>query len=111
MSVRESQGAWRFNTHIVLTYSESVVDDFGHKSFTDPVEVMSVYASVVRMSAVKTMMTFQQADVVGLDIELRSPGVEFNGIRYEGHDVHFSEPMPQDRGRLLRISGWYQEDR
>lgn len=111
MSVRESQGARRFNTHIVLTYSESVVDDFGHKSFTDPVEVMSVYASVVRMSAVKTMMTFQQADVVGLDIELRSPGVEFNGIRYDGHDVHFSEPMPQDRGRLLRISGWYQEDR
>lgn len=111
MSVRESQGARRFNTHIVLTYSESVVDDFGHKSFPDPVEVMSVYASVVRMSAVKTMMTFQQADVVGVEIDLRSPGVEFNGIRYDGHDVHFSEPIPQDRGRLLRISGWYQEDR
>lgn len=111
MSVRESQGARRFNTHIVLTYSESVVDEFGHKSFADPVEVASVYASVVRMSAVKTMMTFQQADVVGLDIELRSPGVEFNGIRYDGHDVHFSEPMPIDRGRMLRISGWYQIDR
>ena len=64
-----------------------------------------------RMSATKTMMTFQQADVVGLDIKLRAPGVEFNGIRYGGHDVHFAEPEPMERGRLLRISGWYQEDR
>lgn len=111
MSVRDSQGARRYNTHVVLTYSERVVDEFGHASYTDAVDVASVYASVVRMSAVKTMMTFQQADVVGLEIELRSPGVEFNGIRYNGHDVHFSEPMPQDRGRMLRISGWYQEDR
>lgn len=111
MPVRESQGARRYNTQIVLTYSEKVVDAYGHQSISDPVAIVSVYASVVRMSAVKTMMTFQQADVVGLDIELRSPGVEFNGIRYDGHDVHFSEPMPIDRGRILRISGWYQVDR
>ena len=111
MSVRDSQGARRYNTHIVLTYSERVVDEFGHASYTDAVDVAEVYAAVSRMSATKTMMTFQQADVVGLDIELRAPGVEFNGIRYGGHDVHFAEPEPMDRGRLLRISGWYQEDR
>lgn len=111
MSVRDSQGARRYNTHIVLTYSERVVDEFGHASYTDAADVAEVYAAVSRMSATKTMMTFQQADVVGLDIELRAPGVEFNGIRYGGHDVHFAEPEPVERGRLLRISGWYQEDR
>ena len=111
MSVRDSQGTRRYNTAIVLTYSERVVDEFGHASYTDAVDVAEVYASVSRMSATKTMMTFQQADVVGLDIELRAPAVEFNGIRYGGHDVHFAEPEPVERGRLLRISGWYQEDR
>ena len=111
MSVRDSQGTRRYNTAIVLTYSERVVDEFGHASYTDAADVAEVYAAVSRMSAAKTMMTFQQADVVGLDIELRAPGVEFNGIRYGGHDVHFAEPEPVERGRLLRISGWYQEDR
>ena len=111
MPLRESQGARRYNTRVTLTYSERVVDEFGHASYADAVDVAEVYAAVSRMSATKTMMTFQQADVVGLDIELRAPGVEFNGIRWEGHDVHFSEPEPADRGRVLRISGWYQEDR
>ena len=111
MSVRDSQGARRYNTRITLTYSERVVDEFGHASYADAVDVAEVYAAVVRMSASKTLMTFQQADVVGLDIELRRPSVAFNGIRYGGHDVHFAEPEPIDGGRLLRISGWYQEDR
>jgi hypothetical protein len=111
MPLRESLGARRYNTRVTLTYSERVVDEFGHASYADAVDVAEVYAAVSRMSATKTMMTFQQADVVGLDIELRAPGVEFNGIRWEGHDVHFSEPEPADRGRVLRISGWYQEDR
>jgi len=56
-------------------------------------------------------MTFQQADVIGLEIELREPNVAFNGLRYDGHDVHFSEPESFERGRILRISGWYQVDR
>jgi hypothetical protein len=111
MPLRESQGARRYNTRVTLTYSERVVDEFGHASYADAVDVAEVYAAVSRMSATKTMMTFQQADVVGLDIELRAPGVEFNGIRYGGRDVHFAEPEPMERGRLLRISGWYQEDR
>lgn len=108
--MRNAQGARRFNTLVTLTYSEKVVDDFGHASYADAVDVADVYASVTRMSASKTLMTFQQADVVGLEIELREPNVAFNGLRYEGHDVHFSEPEPMERGRILRIQGWYQVD-
>ena len=109
--LREATGARRYNTLVTLTYNEKVVDDFGHTSYADAVDMADVYASVVRMSATKTMMTFQQADVVGLEIELREPNVAFNGLRYDGHDVHFSEPEPMERGRILRISGWYQVDR
>lgn len=104
-------GARRFNTLVTLTYSEKVVDDFGHASYADAVDIADVYASVSRMSATKTLMTFQQADVIGLEIEMREPNVAFNGLRYDGHDVHFSEPEPLERGRSLRITGWYQVDR
>lgn len=109
--MREGKGSRRYNTLVTLTYSEKVVDDFGHASYADAVDIADVYASVVRMSATKTLMTFQQADVVGLEVELREPNVVFNGLRYDGHDVHFSEPEPIERGRILRISGWYQVDR
>ena len=96
---------------MTLTYSEKIVDEYGHASYAEAVDMADVYASVARMSAVKTLMTFQQADVIGLEIELREPNVAFNGIRYAGHDVHFAEPEPTDRGRILRITGWYQVDR
>ena len=109
--LREATGARRYNTLVTLTYSEKIVDDFGHTSYADAVDMADVYASVVRMSSTKTLMTFQQADVVGLEIELREPNVAFNGLRFDGHDVHFSEPEPMERGRILRISGWYQVDR
>lgn len=109
--MRDAQGARRYNTLVTLTYSEKVEDEFGHTSYDDPTDIADVYASVRRMSAQKTLMTFQQADVVGLEIELREPNVVFNGLRYEGHDVHFSEPEPVERGRVLRIQGWYQVDR
>ena len=109
--MREARGARRYNTLITLTYAEKITDDFGHASYEEPMDIADVYASVVRMSASKTIMTFQQADVVGLEIELREPNVAFNGLRYDGHDVHFSEPEPIERGRILRISGWYQVDR
>ena len=109
--LRDSQGARRYNEPIVLTMAEAVVDEYGHASFAEPRDLVTVYASVRQMSATKTMMTFQQADVIGLEIELREPNVAFNGLRYDGHDVHFSEPEPIERGRILRISGWYQVDR
>lgn len=109
--MREAKGARRYNTPVTLTYSERVTDEFGHASYDDPIDIADVYASVEQMSATKTMMTFQQADVIGLEIELREPNVAFNGLRYDGHDVHFTEPEPIERGRILRISGWYQVDR
>lgn len=109
--MRSGNGARRYNTLITLTYAERVVDDYGHASYRDAVDMASVYASVERMSASKTLMTFQQADVIGLEIELRDPNVAFNGVRYDGHEVHFAEPQALERGRILRITGWYQVDR
>lgn len=108
--MRQAQGARRYNTPVTLTYSEKVTDEYGHASYDDPIDIADVYASVEQMSATKTMMTFQQADVIGLEIELREPNVVFNGIRYRGHDVHFSQPQEVERGRILRITGWYQQD-
>lgn len=94
----------------MLTMAEAVVDEYGHASFTEPRDLVTVYAYVRQMSATKTMMTFQQADAVGLDIEFRTPSVRFNGLKYRGHDVHFSQPDVDGRGRIIRISGWYQID-
>ena len=99
-----------YNQKIALTWSEAVVDEFGHASFSEPVVVGEVYARVEQMSAVKTMATFQQMDAVGLDIELRKPSVKFNGIRYRGHDVFFATPKELDRGKTLQMSGYYQTD-
>ena len=110
MPIGTTYGTRRYNERIALTYSEVVVDDYGHASFNAPQVVLEVYASVQQMSASKSLMTFQQADAVGLDIEFRNPNVRFNGIRYRGHDVVFAQPQELERGRILRISGWYQQD-
>lgn len=111
MPLRQTYGARRYNERITLTWSDSVVDEFGHASLAEPVDVLDVYAYVRQMPATKTLATFQQMDAVGLDIELRTPGVRFNGLRYRGHDVFFSMPEDVDgRGRILRIAGWYQSD-
>lgn len=108
--MRQAQGARRYNTLVTLTYSEKVTDEFGHASYGDPIDIADVYVSVEQMSATKTMMTFQQADAIGIDVEFRNPHIRFNGIRYRGHDVHFSQPQEVERGRILRITGWYQQD-
>ena len=108
--LRQTKGARRYNEKITLTRAEAVRDEYGHASFAEPVDVLEVYAYVRQMSASKTMMTFQQADVVGLDIEFRTPSVVFNAIRYRGHDVHFAQPEELDRGRRLHIAGYYQID-
>ena len=111
MPLRESKNARRYNERIMLTYSPTNVDDYGHASLGKSQDVLEVYAYVRQMSATKTMMTFQQADAVGLDIEFRTPAVDFNGLRYRGHDVFFATPEDIDgRGRILHISGWYQTD-
>lgn len=105
-------GARRFNDVVTLTYAAPTRDDFGHVALADAVAVKTIYADVQRMSATKTMMTFQQADVVGLEIEFRNPGeITYNGLRWHGHDVNFSAPERLDnRGRFIRIQGWYQAD-
>ena len=111
MPLREPRNARRYNERITLTRSQIVTDEFGHASLAPAEDVLVVYAYVRQMSASRTMMTFQQADAIGLDIELRNPHREFNGIRYRGNEVHFATPEDVDgRGRILRISGWYQTD-
>lgn len=107
------KGARRFNDVVTLTYATPTQDSMGHVSLGEPVAVVTIYADVQRMSATKTMMTFQQADAVGLEIEFRAPAdtVNYNGLRWRGHDVHFAEPERLDnRGRFIRIQGWYQID-
>ena len=105
------KGARAYQHRMTLTKSEATVDWAGHASFSAPADVKEVYGAVSQMSSTKTLMTFQQANVIGLDIEFRNPGVEFNGIRYKGHEIHFSQPENADeRGRVLKIQGWYQID-
>ena len=112
MPIRQTHNARRYNTRITLTMADSVVDDYGHAKMGDPVDVLDVFAAVRQMSANKALLTFQQADVVGLEIEFRTPAAKYNGLRYNGHDVHFSQPEDVDgRGFVTRISGWYQQDR
>ena len=111
MPLRTPRGARRYNDRITLTRSVAVADEFGHANIGEPVPVLEVYAEVRQMSSTKTMLTFQQADVVGLDIEFRLPAVQFDGILWRGHEVHFPTPEVLDnRGRIVRVSGWYQVD-
>jgi len=111
MSMRNPRGARRYNDLIQLTWTEAVVDEFSHASIGAPVVVLELYAEVRQMSSTKTMLTFQQADVVGVDIEFRLPGVRFNGITWRGHSIHFPTPEVLDnRGRVVRVSGWYEVD-
>lgn len=106
------KGARKYNDVVTLTYATPTAGDFGHADISDPAAVKTIYADVQRMSATRTMMTFQQADVVGLDIEFRNPGsVTYNGLRWHGHEVNFAAPERVDnRGRVIRIQGWYQDD-
>lgn len=111
MTMRSPRGARRYNDLIQLTRSQAVYDQFAHAAIGEPEVVLELYAEVRQMSSTKTMLTFQQADVVGVDIEFRLPGVKFDGITWRGHSVHF--PLPEvldNRGRIVRVSGWYQVD-
>lgn len=111
MPLRNPRGARRYNDRIQLTWTDAQGDEFSHASIGEPQVVLELYAEVRQMSSTKTMLTFQQADVVGVDIEFRLPSVEFNGIIWRGHSIHF--PLPEvldNRGRVVRVSGWYQVD-
>ena len=108
----QGKGARRFNDLVTLTYAAATAGTMGHAVIGAPANVLTVAASVQRMSATKTLMVFQQADVVGLEIEFRNPGdITYNGLTWNGHAVQFSAPERIDnRGRFLRIQGWYQID-
>ena len=109
--LRTPRGARRYNDRITLTKATSYVDSFGHARVGEPETVLEVYAEVRQMSATKTMLTFQQADVVGVDLEFRLPRAAFDGIVWRGHVIHFPQPEVLDnRGRIVRVSGWYQVD-
>lgn len=111
MTMRNPRGARRYNDLIQLTWADAVYDEFGHAAISEPEVVLELYAEVRQMSSTKTMLTFQQADVVGVDLEFRVPGVRFNGITWRGHAIHFPTPEVLDnRGRVVRVSGWYQVD-
>jgi len=109
--LRKSKGARRYNDQVTLIRRDSYEDQFGHAHVGNPVEVLKVFAEVRQMSATKTMLTFQQADVVGVDVEFRLPSAAFNGIIWNGHEIHFPTPeIVDNRGRIVRVSGWYQAD-
>lgn len=111
MTMRSPRGARRYNDLIQLTWAEATTDVFAHAAIGEPEVVLELYAEVRQMSSTKTMLTFQQADVIGVDIEFRVPGVKFNGITWRGHHIHFPTPEVLDnRGRVVRVSGWYQVD-
>ena len=108
-----AKGARRYNDRVTLVRYPIEEDEFGHAKYGTAVKVLDVFAEVRQMSATKTMLTFQQADVVGVDIEFRlpGPGKTFNGAVWRGHEIHFPTPeILEDRGRAVRVSGWYQVD-
>lgn len=109
--LRFATGARRFNDKIALTRSEVTVDEYGHRELGEAVVVCELYAQVRQMSATKALMTFQQADVVGVELEFRFPAIQFNGIRWQGHDIVFAAPTNVDnRSRYVHIDGYYQID-
>lgn len=109
--LRQARNARRYNDQITLTFAEVTEDDFGHFSVAEARPVLKVYAYVRQMSATKTMLTFQQTDIIGVEVEFRAVNVEFNGIEWRGHKLHFSQPESVDnRGRILRATCWYQID-
>ena len=113
MTLRNPRGARRYNDRVTLTRSVATTDQYSHADFAAPVAVLEVYAEVRQMSATKTMLTFQQADVVGVDLEFRLPqdGTVFDGAVWKGREIHFPHPeIVDNRGRIVRVSGWYQVD-
>lgn len=110
--LRRPKGARRYNDIITLTKVNVGLDDYGHKVVSGHSEVMKTYASVQQISATKTFLTFQQANIVGLEIEFRAVDKEFDGILWQGHKVEFAQPeIVDNRGRIVKVTGYYRLDR
>lgn len=111
--IQEARGFRQYNEPLTLTFAEVTVDEYGHRAVGEPVDVLTVFASVRRMSATKTMLTFQQADIVALEIEFHSPNpvMRWNGMRWNGHQLAFSCPDNTGlHGRLTKVQAYYQLD-
>ena len=110
--LRQRSSLRKYSELVSLLRSEQTVDEFGHRSQSEPVFVAKAYASVTRLSATTTMMTFERADVVGVRIEMRRPQEEFNIVEWRGHRIVFGTPEDiEGRGLVIRLDGYYQEDR
>lgn len=109
--LRQAQGARRYTDRLELLKSDRIIDELGHAHMGEPYVVKTVFGNVSRMSETKTLATFEQANIVGVDIELRYTSVDFNGIRWRGHTIALHAPEDVDnRHRTLRVAGYYQQD-
>lgn len=96
---------------VMLTRRTSVEDAFAHQHLSEPEDVLEVYADVKQMSEHKTLLTYQLADVVGVDIWIRATEVVFDGCRWRDHVITISSIEDVDnRGRWLHITGYYSKD-
>jgi len=109
--LRSAKGSRRYNTPVVLAFESVTVGDYGDRATGTITDVLKVYASVERMSATRSMETYQSADVIGVDIEFRTvPGIRFNVIKWDGHILRFADPETRQREGVTRVNGWYQID-
>lgn len=105
-----------FTDSVTLEYARTTNDEFGHKNVSNYTNVVTLDARVEQMSASKSMMVYQQADIVGVDIWFLNPEQEFNTMTWRDaqgtqHRIHFSQPEFADRwGKVLHITGYYQID-
>ena len=75
------------------------------------VDVLEVYADVKQMSDSKTLLTYQLADVVGVEMWIRATDVTFDGCRWRDHVITVSSVEDVDnRGRWMHITGYYSKD-
>ena len=101
----------QLTSRIMLTRRTSVEDAFGHQHLSEPVDVLEVYADVKQMSDSKTLLTYQLADVVGVEMWIRATDVSFDGFRWRGHVITVSSVEDVDnRGRWMHITGYYSKD-
>lgn len=100
-----------FTDWITIGTQGESFDSFGHLSPNGARSTTRIPARVEQMSASKSMMVYQQADIVGVEIWFGTLTSDFNIIEWEGHRIHFSQPDKADKwGRITHIVGYYQID-
>lgn len=107
-----ARNARQYNEQIKLVKYTDTVDAYGRSKSTAPTVVAIVPARVRQMSASKAALTFQPANIVGLDFEMRATVHVFDAVEWRGHAVSITAPEDVDgRGRVVRFSGFYQKDK